>query len=214
MDYERIYEYRFRDLGAGERAAVWVPIARYIYDRFGSPEVVLDPAAGLGEFIAAVPARERWAVDMVDHGLSSIPGVQVQIASAMTAELPTSHFDLIFASNLLEHLPTPEDVYAFLCRMRGLLRPGGHLVVMGPNFRYCAADYFDCADHILALTEKAVAEHLYAAGFDVEAIEPRFLPFSFRSRLPASPTLTSFYLKCPPAWRVLGKQFLVSGVAR
>jgi hypothetical protein len=61
---------------------------------------------------------------------------------------------------------------------------------MGPNFRYCAREYFDCADHTLALTHVAVAEHLHAAGFEPVKVVPRYLPYSFRSRLPALRTLT------------------------
>ena len=95
--------------------------------------------------------------------------------------------------------------------MRGTLEPCGRIVVMGPNFRYCARNYFDFADHTLALTHVAVEEHLYAAGFDVVRVVPRFLPFSFGGRLPPSPALTRWYLRFPPAWRVLGRQFLLVG---
>jgi hypothetical protein len=57
----------------------------------------------------------------------------------------------------------------------------------------------------------AVVEHLYAAGFEVTAVIPRFLPYSFRGRLPSSPALARSYLRLPALWRVLGKQFLVLG---
>ena len=82
---------------------------------------------------------------------------------------------------------------------------------MGPNFRYCAREYFDCADHSLALSHVSVAEHLYTAGFRVASVTPRFLPFSFRGRLPTARPLVRAYLAFPPAWRVMGKQFLVVG---
>jgi len=50
---------------------------------------------------------------------------------------------------------------------------------------------------------------LYAAGFDITAVRPRFLPYSFRGLLPPSPLLTRTYLRTPALWRLLGKQFLV-----
>jgi hypothetical protein len=81
--------------------------------------------------------------------------------------------------------------------------------VLGPNFKYCAREYFDCADHTLALTHVAVAEHLFAAGFEVGEVVPRFLPYSFRGSLPAGPGLIRAYLRTPIAWRFLGKQFLL-----
>ena len=41
------------------------------------------------------------------------------------------------------------------------------------------------------------------------AIVTRFLPYSFRSRLPAWRWTTNAYLRFSPVWRVLGKQFLL-----
>jgi hypothetical protein len=80
---------------------------------------------------------------------------------------------------------------------------------MGPNFKYCSADYYDCADHRLALTHVSVEEFLFASEFQIEKIFPRLLPYSFRSKLPASPALVKLYLNIPILWRFWGKQFLI-----
>ncbi|MBS1868476.1 MAG: class I SAM-dependent methyltransferase [Actinobacteria bacterium] len=209
MNYERIYRYRFRDTRQADRAAVWRELAAFVHAQLGAPERVLDPAAGRGEFINAVPARERWAVDLVAHAEGTIEtGVRLVVADVFDAELPAEHFDAVWVSNFLEHLPTQEAVAAFLERMHGLLRPGGRIAVIGPNFRYCAKEYFDMADHTVVLTHRALAEHLYGAGFEPERVEARFLPYSFTGRLPASARLTRAYLHTPAAWWLLGKQFL------
>lgn len=212
MDYDRLYRYRFRDVDERDRAAVWREIAAFVHVGLGEPERVLDPAAGRGELINAMPARERWAVDRIPYPEQLYdPAVRVVVADVFDAELPDEHFDGVFVSNFLEHLPTQEAVAAFLERMHATLRPGGRIAIIGPNFRHCAKQYFDMADHTVILTHKAVAEHLYAAGFEPERIESRFLPYSFTGRLPPSPRLTRAYLRMPWAWRVLGKQFLVVG---
>jgi SAM-dependent methyltransferase len=212
LNLERIYAYRFRDVDQDARAAVWGPIAGFVHEELGRPDRVLDPAAGRGEFINQVPAGERWAVDVHPHPeLSSDPGVNVMIGDAMTVEIPERHFDGVFVSNFLEHLPGQEEIAAFLERMRGTLRPGGRIAVLGPNYRYSSANYWDFADHVVALTHLAVEEHLYGAGFTPVRTIPRFLPYSFTGRLPASPRLTAAYLRTPIAWRLLGKQFLVIG---
>jgi 2-polyprenyl-3-methyl-5-hydroxy-6-metoxy-1,4-benzoquinol methylase len=212
MDYQRLYEYRFRNVDQQARAAVWREIALHIHARLNHPEIVLDPAAGRGEFINAVPARERWAVDQVAYAEGTYePGVRSVIANALEAELPTEHFDGVFVSNFLEHLPTQEAVATFLNRMHAATRPGGRIAIMGPNFRYCVAEYFDMADHTLIFTHLAIKEHLYAAGFEPEQVDARFLPYSFTGRLPPSSTLIRQYLRMPIAWRLLGKQFLVVG---
>jgi hypothetical protein len=69
--------------------------------------------------------------------------------------------------------------------------------------------YWDFADHVIALTHRAVEEHLYAAGYQPLRTIKRFLPYSFTGSLPASGRLTAAYLRLPFAWRVFGKQFLV-----
>ena len=215
IDYQRLYEYRFRGVDQRTRQAVWSEIAPFIHRLMGSPKRILDPAAGRGEFVNALSGFERWVVDTVEYDEAKLaPGVKALVGDALEVELPSSYFDGVFVSNFLEHLATQKEVALFLRRMREAMVPGGVIAVLGPNFRYCAKTYFDCADHTLALTDVAVSEHLYAAGFDVRATIPRFLPYSFRSVLPSWPALTRAYLQFAPAWRVLGKQFLVLGEFR
>jgi SAM-dependent methyltransferase len=208
INYQRLYEYRFRNVDQTSRQAVWREIARYIYGRLGEPDTVLDPAAGRGEFITAVPAAERWGVDLVSQADLESAGVKMIIADIMEADLPASHFGGVFISNFLEHLPDQNAVAAVLAKLHATMRPGGRIAIMGPNFKYCAREYFDCADHTLILSHVALAEHLHAAGFEVSALYPRFLPYSFRGLLPPSVAMTRAYLNTPLAWKVLGKQFL------
>ncbi len=211
MNYERIYAYRFRDIDQADREIVWRELSTFLHPLMGSPEVVLDPAAGLGEFIRSSPAREKWAVDAVDYGLGAGEGTNMVVGNALTAELPAEHFDAVWVSNFLEHLLSQEQVAEFLERMHGLLKPGGRIAIMGPNFKYCYREYFDCADHTVVLSHIGVEEHLAGAGFGIERVVPRFLPYSFRGRLPAGQALIRRYLQTPLAWRVLGKQFLLVG---
>jgi len=175
----------------------------------GAPQRVLDPAAGRGEFITAVPAAERWGIDLVGQGVPESAGVKMIISDIMDAALPGDYFDGVFLSNFLEHLPGQNAVAAVLGKLHAAMEPGGRIAVIGPNFRYCAREYFDCADHTVILTHVAVTEHLYAAGFEIESVAPRFLPFSFRGLLPPSPKLTRRYLHTPALWPVLGKQFFL-----
>jgi hypothetical protein len=55
----------------------------------------------------------------------------------------------------------------------------------------------------------SVAEDLYAAGFDIGVVMPRFLPYSLRGRFPTPATVTRIYLRYPALSRLAGKQFLV-----
>jgi len=210
VNHQRLYEYRFRDIPQDARSDVWKVIAHHVHEAMGAPQCVLDPAAGRGEFINQVPARERWAVDMVAYEEGTYDdGVNLVVSDIFDAQLPAEHFDGIWVSNTLEHLLSQEAVATFLEKMHAAMAVGGRIAIMGPNFRHTVKEYFDFADHTLIFTHLAIAEHLYAAGFEPERIEPRYLPYSFRSRLPAVPALVDRYLRTPPLWRVFGKQFLV-----
>lgn len=213
MDLEALYTYRFAGVDQAGKELVWKEISRFISEMAGSPVRVLDPACGFGEFINFCPATEKWALDIGTDGAtlgSDVKFLQMSFLDS-ASDLPTEHFDLVFLSNVLEHMADQNAVNHFLVRAREVLAPGGRVIVMGPNFKYCVSEYFDCADHVVALTHISIEEHLVAAGFALERTVPRFIPYSFRSRFPASAPLTRAYLRLPFVWRFFGKQFLVVG---
>lgn len=209
MDYEALYKHRFKDVDQNERNKVWGVISQYITSLAGSPNRVLDPACGLGEFINFCPSEEKWAADLGMDGTTLSPNIKFVSGAFLDIDLPDDYFDLIYLSNVLEHLPSQIAVNDFLVHARKKLRTGGVLIVMGPNFKYCADEYFDCADHTTILTHVAVEEHLAAAGLEINLVVPRFLPYSFRSRLPSFKLTTRLYLSLPVVWKLLGKQFLL-----
>lgn len=45
---------------------------------------------------------------------------------------PTEHFDLVYMGHVLEHVPY-DDVPAFLQQARQVLKPGGRIMVVGPD---------------------------------------------------------------------------------
>lgn len=213
MDLDRIYAYRFRDVDHGKRAMVWQELAAFLHEKLGRPTTLLDPAAGMCEYINAAPSSEKWAVDLNEPFIRAHASqdLRIVIGDTRTAELPKDHFDAIFVSNFLEHLNSQEEVADFLTKLYTHLKPGGRIAIMGPNFKYVYREYFDFADHTVILSELGVAEHLYGAGFEVETIHPRFLPLSFRGGLPVNRFLVKGFLAMPWAWRFFGKQFLLIG---
>lgn len=216
LDLERIYQHRFDGIAPATKAAVWRHIgARILADgvrcRAGQPlRSVLDPACGEGEFLNACTGRNLAlsGCDLRPRSPHLSAEVQFHQGEFQNLHLERQH-DLIWISNLLEHLPDPEAVQAFLARCKTALSPGGLITIMGPNIKYCASSYWDFADHRLPLSHLTVLEHLAAAGLDVVAAHDRFLPYSFRSRLPTHPRLVQLYLQSPWAWPLLGKQFLI-----
>ena len=88
------------------------------------------------------------------------------------------------------------------------MAPGGRIAIMGPNYRYCAREYWDCADHYVALTHVAIAEHLYAAGFEPSSVISALPALLLPRPAAAVAGADAAYLRMPLAWELLGKQFL------
>jgi SAM-dependent methyltransferase len=213
LNVEQLYRHRFPEHMRARRRAVWKILCRQWFARYISPaDKVLEVGGGYCEFINNIEASERVVVDINPETRShAAAGVSVQeIAAERLADvLPRAYFDAVFMSNFLEHCPTREVMLSVLRAAAVVLKPGGRLLILGPNFRYCYKEYFDYFDHHLALTEKAVIEVLEVVGLTVEVVEPRTLPFSFRSRLPSWPWLIALYLRLPILWHIFGAQFFI-----
>jgi 2-polyprenyl-3-methyl-5-hydroxy-6-metoxy-1,4-benzoquinol methylase len=210
-DLERIYGHRFGDAEARVKDGVWKEIARFL-QRWVPPEGrVLDVACDLGYFIRHIRAEERWATDVRDVSSSLGPDIHfVQVdARTLSRALPHEYFDVVMVSNYLEHLPNADAVIDQLAELRSVMKPDGRLIVLQPNIRYAGAAYWDFIDHKVALTERSLVEAARAAGFDVETLIKRFLPYTTKTRLPRSSFIVRAYLGMPLAWRIMGKQTLM-----
>jgi 2-polyprenyl-3-methyl-5-hydroxy-6-metoxy-1,4-benzoquinol methylase len=207
---DAVYGRRFDDAQEVAKGALWNEVTRYL-QRFIEPgSIVLDVACDRGHFINAVTARERWATDLRDvsaHLGGDVNFVQAD-GLALPDVLPTAHFDVVFMSNYLEHLPSGQAVIDQFQAVRELLRPGGRTIVLQPNIRLAGGRYWDFIDHTVALTERSLAEAAELAGLTVDRTIVRFLPYTTKSRLPQSRRLVRAYLACRPAWLLLGKQTL------
>ncbi|HEY0428218.1 MAG TPA: methyltransferase domain-containing protein [Pyrinomonadaceae bacterium] len=211
MNYERIYEYRFKDVDIKKKNIVWKEIAAYVSGLTDRPQTILDPAGGMCEFINNIDAPEKWTIDLNEAFLEKYADKSIKkvIGNNLDVEIPDDYFDLVFISNFLEHLSSQEQVGEFLQKIFKSVKPNGFIAVMGPNFKYAFREYFDFADHTVCLSETGAAEHLVGSGFDIVKICPQFLPLSFRGGLPVNKFLIQTYLKMPFAWRFFGKQFLI-----
>jgi SAM-dependent methyltransferase len=115
------------------------------------------------------------------------------------------------AATFFEHLPSKEVLDRVLGETLRVLKPGGRYVAMQPNLRYAPGEYWDYYDHVLPLTDRSCFEAFAKAGYRVEELIDRFVPFSTSSKLPQAPWLVRAYLAFPPAWRLLGRQFVIVG---
>jgi SAM-dependent methyltransferase len=211
-DLSKLYRFRFPDADRGGKMRVWKTLCeRFFQPLIGEDRVIVDLACGYGEFINNIRGRKKYAVDLNPDARGHLePDVEFRLAraEAMTG-IGDESVDVVFASNLLEHLRSKEECDRVFAEVRRILRPGGRFVIMGPNIRYLAAEYWDFYDHYLPLSHLSVQEGLVQADYEIDRIIPRFLPYTMRSRLPQHPFLVACYLNVPLAWRLIGKQFLL-----
>lgn len=209
-ELQQIYQTRFSGQAA-YRQAVWRVLCGFFAKWISADAAVLDLGCGHCEFINAVAAREKFAMDLnPDAKALAGPGVTVllQDCSQPWAVAP-GKLDAVFSSNFLEHLPDKLAVERTLEQAWSALRPGGAIVLMGPNIKYVPGAYWDFFDHYVALTELSLAEVLKKTGFTVEYSAARFLPYSMSLGRTYPIWMLRTYLAMPWAWRFFGKQFLV-----
>jgi SAM-dependent methyltransferase len=190
------------------RGAAWVHIVEYL-QRWWDPATatILDVGAGYCSFVNNARGARRVAVDIHGHLHEyAAPEVETMHASASDlAPLPDEMIDVVFASNLLEHL-TREDISRALGEFRRVLRSGGRLILIQPNFRLCANEYFDDYTHLTPLSDRSLRDLLTVAGFRVVHMEPRFLPLTLKGRGGNLAFLIPWYLRLP--WRPFAGQML------
>lgn len=189
------------------RKGVWEILAGYLKRYIPESSKIIEIGPGYCFFINAVDAKEKYAMD-VDRIILKYcgKGVKPVIGSCTKMKFKDGFFDVIFASNILEHL-TQEELLAALREFNRVLRKGGKLIVISPNFRYAFREYFDDYTHKVIITHTGFMDMLRGTGFYVEVCKPKFLPFSIKSRLPKSNALLKAYLKSP--FKPFAKQFLI-----
>lgn len=209
-----LYRHRHGHENAGFRDAVWEVLCSRVFQQWVPTDgTVVDVGAGRGEFTRAIRARRRIAVDLNPDLPQFVGDAEVVLASALDlSPIPDGEADAVFSSNLLEHLPSPEDVVRALRDAHRVLRPGGRVIILMPNIAAVGGRFWDYLDHLTPLTDRSLAEALILAGFEVERVTARFVPYAVNRRsVPKSTLALRVYLSLPFVWRFFGAQMLAVG---
>jgi len=190
------------------RRKVWMAIVGYLVrfmDRDSS--TVVDVGCGYGDFINNAPGKRRIAVDLNPDSKKFLKeGIEFFCSPATDLSFISSgSVDLVFTSNLLEHL-TDSELDVTILEFRRILKAGGLLITMQPNFYYAYREYFDDYTHKKIFSHESLVDLFLANGFGLIKMEKRFLPFSLKSKLPKSYWLTKLYLAS--FYRPFAKQML------
>jgi len=214
MRVAKLYKERFNSVEVDRKNRLWRVLCKDFFQRFVPEDsIVLDIGAGYCEFINNIRARRKYAVDL-NQDARAYANRDVEVFTSPANDLhflPADSVDIAFVSNFLEHLQSKEEVLRVLVEVHRVCKPGGRILVLQPNIRYVHDQYWDFFDHRTPLSDRSLAEALMIAGFNIERILPRFLPYTTKSRLPSFPFLVRLYLRISLTWRILGKQALVVG---
>lgn len=210
-DFEQIYRERFADTLAYRRE-IWKELtARFFAARVPPESVVLDLGCGYCEFINQIVAHKKYGMDLnaegAGHAAMDVTIIQQDCSDPWP--LDDCSVDVVFTSNLLEHLPTKAHLEKTLRQVRRVLKQEGVIIAMGPNIKYVPGAYWDFFDHHLALTEASVSEVLKKCGFVMQEVRGRFLPYTMSQRKAYPVWILRAYLMVPLCWHLFGKQFLV-----
>ena len=177
--------FRTRFVYDPRRDGIWREVVRYIQKLYiDEGDTVLDLGAGYCDFINHVEAAERHAVDIFSKlEKYARQGVVPHIRNCTDLSLfEDDKFDVVFASNLFEHL-MHEELLETLDEIRRVLRPKGRLILLQPNFKYCYRTYFDDYTHLQIFTHEGMYDLLEMAGLKIHAMHPKFLPVNMKSTL-------------------------------
>lgn len=208
-----LYSRRFDSHELEKKRAIWQGLTSFFDRRFPTgTRAILEIGAGEGEFLDNAKAERRVAIDLNPdierlraRGIEAVEGD----ATRLFEHFDDDSFDLVFCSNVLEHLYDKDQIHLLIREVRHVLRPGGRFLILQPNFRYVGPAYYDFIDHRLELTAESVVEALEVADLEIRECLPRFLPYTSKSRLSNLYWLVPLYVRLPLAWRIFGKQAFV-----
>jgi SAM-dependent methyltransferase len=137
MDLARLYQERFSDRDLAFKRRSWEVLCRKVMQAYVRPtDTVLDLGAGSCEFINAISAGTKIAVDLNPDVATFAESARVVLAPCTdVGEVETGTVDVVFCSNLLEHLPDKATVLQTLNECHRMLKPGGTLMILRSPWR-------------------------------------------------------------------------------
>jgi SAM-dependent methyltransferase len=192
------------------RPIVWKEIIRHHQAFIPKNAVVVDLGAGYCDFINEVKAEKKYAVDHSPElkNFAHPDVICIQSGATIFKEIPDNSVDIVHASNLFEHL-TDAELDAAMTEVKRVLKKGGKLILMQPNYYYKYRSYFDDPTHKKVFSHFALESFLVSYSMKIKLMKPKFLPFSLRSRpsiIPIHPLIIRAYINSP--WKPFGGQML------
>jgi len=132
---------------------------------------VLDFGCGGGFMLEALPARERWGVE-VNAAAALEAAKRLDFVLGSVSDIPPGQkFDVIISHHALEHVEAPLDV---LKELRPNLASGGKAIFVVPAeswYQHLSYDPKDVNQHLYTWTPLLLGNLFSHAGYQVESVE-------------------------------------------
>jgi SAM-dependent methyltransferase len=146
------YDYKIRNrrtaIGQAIIERTTNKVLKLLLPHLPSQPTVLDIGPGAGEFArrclaahfeySAIEANENYAEELRKMGAA-----EVVVGFAPPIPFPDSRFDLVYMSHLLEHMPGATAAFNLLQETRRVLKSGGLLCIIVPDFLHDPRQFFD-----------------------------------------------------------------------
>jgi SAM-dependent methyltransferase len=133
---------------------------------------------GLGIHVTAVDSSPS-AGDHARHAGAEF--IQATVNSGTALPIPPASQDFVFSKSFVEHLREP---IPFLEMCRDLLKPGGTIICLTPDWEANYRVFFDDITHVTPFSRATMRQALDLAGFEhVDSFRFRQLPMTWRHPL-------------------------------
>ena len=143
---------------------------------------LLEVGCGRGEFLNGFVncGLRGFGVDMFPNALIKFPNANIKTANLEKDKLPypSNSFDVVFSKSVIEHFYYPEKI---IQEMHRVLRPGGLVITMCPDWKYNYKIYFEDYTHRTPFTELSLKDiHLIHGFSKVNVNKFRQLPILWK----------------------------------
>jgi len=175
--------------GEGVRPYTEYPskLVKYLFERFDMKEGMrlLEPGCGRGEFLRVFKGLGMDAVGLDRSeesrkllGEDSIDLVVCDVESDVGLPFPDNSFDVIYNKSFMEHLSQPD---VFLREAHRVLKPGGMILCLIPDWESNYKTYFDDFTHRTPFTKPSLEDIYKICDFeDISVIKFRQLPIVWK----------------------------------
>lgn len=143
---------------------------------------MLEPGCGRSEFLSNFRdlGLEVDGVDISSEAQNFMQGFSVEIANIEKDPLPydDDSFDIVYSKSFIEHLHDPEN---YLHEAYRVLKPGGLLLTLVPDWESNYKIYFDDFTHRTPFTKISLTDAYKLFGFeDIDVFHFRQLPIVWK----------------------------------